>query len=126
MLSGFELSLKHDHEKILGIKELYISLVLENRNLNAAELLQRQLLHHYEHINEYSHSSVWAAYGLGLVLEKKSDSQGAEEAYRSASLRGSICNGGRFPTRTMSMCRLGFYMRYRVSIPYRYDIGIES
>jgi tetratricopeptide (TPR) repeat protein len=98
MLSEFEQSLGPDHEKALEIKELYISLLLESKNFDAAELLQRQLLHHYEHINEYSHSSVWAAYGLGLVLEKKGDFQGAEEAYRSASQRGSICNGERFPT----------------------------
>jgi tetratricopeptide (TPR) repeat protein len=98
MLSEFEQSLGPDHEKTLEIKELYQSLLLESGKFDAAELLQRQLLHHYEHINAYSHSSVWAAYGLGLVLEKKEDFQGAEKAYESASLRGNICNGEQFPT----------------------------
>jgi hypothetical protein len=98
MLSEFEQSLGPDHETTLEIKDLYQSLLLESGKFDAAELLQRQLLHHYGHINEYSHSAVWAAYGLGLVLEKKGDFQGAEEAYRSASLRGNICNGERFPT----------------------------
>ncbi|KAE9369776.1 hypothetical protein N431DRAFT_560526 [Stipitochalara longipes BDJ] len=98
MLSEFEQSLGSDHERTLEIKDLYQSLLLESGKFDAAELLQRQLLHHYGHINEYSHSSVWAAYGLGLVLEKKGDFLGAEEAYQSASLRGNICNGERFPT----------------------------
>ena len=98
MLSEFERSLGPDHEKTLEIKDLYQSLLLESGKFDAAELLQRQLLHHYEHINAYSDSAVWAAYGLGLVLEKKGDFQGAEEAYYSASLRGNICNGERFPT----------------------------
>jgi hypothetical protein len=98
MLSEFDQNLGPDHEKTLEIKDLYQSLLLESEKFDAAELLQRQLLHHYEHINSYSQGSVWAAYGLGLVLEKKGDFQGAEEAYRSASLRGNICNGERFPT----------------------------
>jgi tetratricopeptide (TPR) repeat protein len=98
MLSEFEQSLGPDHQKTLQIKDLYQLLLLESGKFDAAELLQRQLLHHYEHINEYSRSSVWAAYGLGFVLEMKGDFQGAEEAYRSASLRGRICNGERFPT----------------------------
>jgi tetratricopeptide (TPR) repeat protein len=97
MLSEFEQSLGPDHEKTLKIKVLYQSLLLESGNFEAAELLQRQLLDHHERINEYSYDSVWAAYGLGLVLEKKGDFQGAEEAYRSASLRGRICNGELFP-----------------------------
>lgn len=99
MLLEFEKSLGHDHEKTLDIKDLYRSLLLESGNFDTAELLQRQLLNHYEHINEYSDNSMWAVYGLGLVLEKKGDFQGAKEAYRSASLRGRICNGERFPLR---------------------------
>jgi len=99
MLSEFEQSLGPNNEKALEIKELYQSLLLESGKFDAAELLQRQLLHHYEHINAYSHNSVWAAYRLGLVLEKKEDFQGAEKAYESASLRGNICNGEQFPTR---------------------------
>jgi tetratricopeptide (TPR) repeat protein len=98
MLSEFEQSLGPSHEKTLEIKDLYQSLLLESENFEAAELLQRQLLDHHEHINEYSHGAVWAAYGLGLVLEKKGDFQGAKEAYSSASLRGRICNGEQFPT----------------------------
>jgi hypothetical protein len=98
MLSEFEQSLGPDHENTLEIKDLYQSLLLESGNFEAAELLQRQLLDHHEHINEYSYGSVWAAYGLGLVLEKKGDFQGAKEAYSSASLRGRICNGEQFPT----------------------------
>jgi tetratricopeptide (TPR) repeat protein len=98
MLSEFEQSLGPDHEKTLEIKDLYQSMLLESGHFEAAELLQRQLLHHHERINEYSYSSVWAVYGLGLVLEMKGDFQGAKEAYRSASLRGRICNGEQFPT----------------------------
>lgn len=98
MLAEFEQSLGPDHEKTLEIKDLYQSLLLESGKFDAAELLQRQLLHHYEYIDAYSHNSMWAAYGLGLVLEKKEDFHGAEEAYQSASLRGNICNGQKYPT----------------------------
>lgn len=98
MLSKFEICLGPNHENTLNAKEMYQSLLLESGNFTTAEFVQRQLLEHHESCNKYSLDSMWAIYGLGLVLERKGNFLGAEEAYRNASLRGRICNGDQYPT----------------------------
>ena len=98
ILSNIEQRLGSDHDETTHVKEMYVSLLVESGNLNMAESLQRQLLEQYQAFNEYSQETMWAMYGLGLIMEKRGNLLEAEEAYRNSSLRGKVCRGEDYPS----------------------------
>jgi len=98
ILSNVEQSLGCHHDETSRIKEMYLSLLIESGHLDTAENLQRRLLKQYQNSDEYSQESMWAMYGLGLIMEKMGDFLRAEEAYSNASLRGKVFRGENYPS----------------------------